>query len=343
MTINFDKAATTPVSSAALDAFLHAPQGNPSSHHSEGVKARKALEEARAKIAACVGAYPNEVYFTSGSTEACNWALRSMESADALKSVIVSPFEHSAVTGAKPEAKCAGAHMAHILANNVTGTVYNINRMRAACSGLFFTDATAAVGHIPVNFRDLGVDYMAFGGHKFGAPKGIGALIVRHGAPLVPLIRGGGQESGMRGGTESVPLACSMAAALEQAVVWSAVETPYVRTLCGVITRDIPKVCGKRAFVHFPHSYGCGTLPGIVTVVFPGIAAQSMVLRLSEVGILASAGAACSSGSLEPSPSLVLEGETPESALCAVRFSLDQGNTLAEVDRFLKLLPSVLC
>lgn len=342
MLINFDKAATVPVSSAALAAFVAAPQGNPSSLHSEGVKAKKALETAREKIASCIGAYPDEVYFTSGATEACNWAIRSMETADALRSVVVSPFEHSAVSSAKGPSRCAGGHRAHILANNVTGTIYDIKSMRWKTDGLFFTDATAAVGHIPVDFHDLGVDYMAFGGHKFGAPKGIGALVVKRGAPLSPLVRGGGQENGQRGGTESVPLACAMAAALAQAVVWSYVEAPYVRTLRDSLARGVPKVCGNRAFVHLPHSFGCGTLPGIVTVVFPGISAQSMVLRLSEAGVLASAGAACSSGSLSPSPSLVLEGQTPEDALCAVRFSLDQGNYLAEVDSFLELLPSLL-
>ena len=344
MLINFDKASTVPATNAALEAFVRAPQGNPSSLHSEGVKAKKALETAREKIAACIGADPDEVYFTSGATEACNWALNSMGSADSVSGVIVSPYEHSAVLAAKKPSRCAGVHKAHILANNVTGTVYDIKTMRGKCKGLFFTDATAAVGHIPVNFHDLGVDYMAFGGHKFGAPKGTGALIVKRGAPLSPLISGGGQEEGKRGGTESVPLICAMANALSLACVSISMEAPFVRTLCGVISQHVSEVCGgrDRAFVHVPRSAPFGTLPGTLNIIFPGIAAQSMVLRLSKFGVLTSAGAACSGDALEPSASLILEGETPEDAACAVRLSLDGNNTLEEVEFFLNILPNVL-
>ena len=199
--IYFDNAATTPVLPCAWDAMKAAPEGNPSSIHAAGREAKAALEKARSAIARCINCDPGEVYFTSGATEACNWMVNSMRTrADG---IIYSERLHHAVTESiraypVPNAPRSIPAAIESLVNNETGEIRDRNTWGNLC--LFGLDATAAVGHIYVDFRDSGADYMAFGGHKFGAPKGIGALIVRQGCPITPLLHGGAQERGERGG-----------------------------------------------------------------------------------------------------------------------------------------------
>lgn len=217
--IYFDNAATTPVLDCAWDAMKAAPQGNAASIHAAGREAKAALEKARATIARCINCDPSEVYFTSGATEACNWAVKSICSTADFRhrSMIASPFEHHAVTEAVAQynvPKYTKLDHAQMLVNNETGQLYDVKSL-CRKDGLVACDMTAAIGHISVNIGEISPDYAMFGGHKFGAPKGIGALIVREGCPITPLLHGGAQERGERGGTVSVPLACAMAAALE--------------------------------------------------------------------------------------------------------------------------------
>ena len=217
-TYYFDAAAHEPPSPAALDAFQAAlPLGNPSALHACGVAAKIALEEARASIAQDLNCLPEEVYFTSGATEACNWMMESL-SAYTGKLTYPRRYEHHAVLEYPPvdhPHRTDRPGLTHMMANNETGEIFDIHSIRRnAHNALFACDATAAVGQIPVDFKALGVDYLAFGAHKFGGISGIGCLIVKKDAPLLSMIRGGGQEWGKRGGTESVALACAMAAAL---------------------------------------------------------------------------------------------------------------------------------
>ena len=207
--IYLDSAATYPVLPCAREAFASAPFGNPSSEHEAGRAARAALEDARARIARCIGADTDEVYFVSGATEACNWAIDAIE--EETSCYRISPYEHHAVSERArtksgefwfernkdywPPSKCRTAFI-QMLANNEVGTIFEMPE-RIDDGDLIFTDATAAVGHIPVDFHALDADYMAFGSQKFGGIPGIGALVKKHGAPLHPMIEGG---AGLRDG-----------------------------------------------------------------------------------------------------------------------------------------------
>lgn len=327
----------------ALDAFLKMQDlANPSSLHSEGRAAKSALEAARATVARCLNCEPSEVCFTSGATESCNWMIHCLDVfSDGVSEIPL--YEHHAVlesTHGEPVVpfgleKCH----THMLANNETGEIYDIAAMRPRFSGLFGCDASAAVGHIPVDFRALGVDYMAFGAHKFGGLPGIGALIVRDSAPITPMICGGGQERGMRGGTESVALACAMAAALEKR--------------CETLYDDIARITKLRDdFITeilrlVPESYINGPwvicdasrrLPNNANISFLGVESQSLVLALSRKGLCASSGSACTSGSLNGSYVLRAMGLSEARARSAVRFSLPYRITQGELKQAFEII-----
>lgn len=342
--IYLDNAATTKPLDCAVRAFTNAPTGNPSSSHKAGREARVALEGARRTIAECMGALPSEVIFTSGSTEACNLAMNSLAHACSLWGF--TEIEHSAVRGPgkilegtkNQYHKPPRAGFARMYANNETGEIYERSALLSKDPEvreryLWFCDATAAVGHVPINFHDLEATYLAAGAHKFGGLKGAGFLLVKQGAPVTPIIHGGGQEHGLRGGTESVPLICAMAEALKWSCGNMAKTAPYVTILrdelIESIKREIPG-----AHINGPWKKGDYTtrLPGNVNVSFDGVEGTTLAHLLDERGICVSTGSACHSGAgPEPSSVLIASGLSKERAAGAIRMTLDHDNTMTEV------------
>lgn len=327
--IYFDNAATTPVLPCAWDAMHAAPEGNPSSSHAAGREAKAALENARATIARCLNCAPCEVYFTSGATEACNWMVKCLRIES--DGIIYNGTVHHAVSEgihaySSPNAPRGKPSAVLSLVNNETGQISDVaafcRKNRPHSIGL---DATAAVGHIPINFLALGADYMAFGGHKFGAPKGIGALIVWEGCPITPLLHGGAQERGMRGGTVSVPLACAMAAALEWHTAHMEENITHLIDLRGRLLHRLAE-----GDVEYRVNDGKNTAAHILSLTFPGVYGASLAAALSENGVMVSTGSACSSGDNAASANLMASGLTEQQALETIRFSFDWYNTTAE-------------
>lgn len=343
--IYFDNAATTPVLPCAWNAMQAAPEANPSSSHAAGREAKAALEKARATIARCINCDPDEVYFTSGATEACNWMVKCMRLNS--NDIIYSDRLHHAVTESIPRCHSRfsprkGFAAIETLVNNETGeirdrTTWGDFRVTLVGSGLFGIDATAAVGHLPIDFPALGADYMAFGGHKFGAPKGIGALIVREGCPITPLLHGGAQERGERGGTVSVPLACAMAAALE----WHTDHMEEnITHLIAVRDRLLHRL--TKSGVEYRVNGGKNVAAHILSLNFPGVYGATLAAALSEWGVMVSTGSACSSGENRASENLIASGLTEEEALSTVRFSFDWQNTPSEADAAAQIIAQLI-
>lgn len=337
--IYFDNAATTPVLPCAWDAMHTAPEGNPSSSHAAGREAKAALENARATIARCINCDPSEVYFTSGATESCNWMVNSMRTrADG---IIYSERLHHAVTESiraypVPNAPRSIPAAIESLVNNETGEIEN-RRKNYGNLCLFGIDATAAVGHIPIDFLALGADYMAFGGHKFGAPKGIGALIVRDGCPIAPLLYGGAQERGMRGGTVSVPLVCAMAAALEWHTAHMEENITHLITVRGRLLHRLAE-----GDVEYRVNDGKNTAAHILSLTFPGVYGAALAAALSENGVMVSTGSACSSGDNAASANLMASGLTEQQALETIRFSFDWYNTTKEAAKAAGIIADIV-
>ena len=345
--INFDNAATTPVLETAKKAFLEAPQGNPASSHAFGREAKAALENCRNEILTLLGCGKGyDLYFTSGATEACNWAVKSIcSTADQRRrSLVASPFEHHAVTEAVAQynvPKYAKLDHAQMLVNNETGQLYDVKSL-CGKDGLVACDMTAAIGHTSVNIGEISPDYAMFGGHKFGAPKGIGALIVREGCPIAPMICGGGQERGMRGGTVSVPLVSSMAAALTWRHLHMAENEKAIRAVaqeliislgCHRVDFDINLPGGKSSKDCAPH---------ILSIRFPGVYGAALAAALSERGVMVSTGSACSSGDNAASANLMASGLTEQEALETIRFSFDWYNTTAEASEAAGIIADIV-
>lgn len=344
--IYFDNAATTPVLPCAWDAMHAAPEGNPSSIHAAGREAKAALEKARATIARCINCDPGEVYFTSGATESCNWMVKCLRlETDAIN---YNGTVHHAVSEASrsylvPIATHGKPSAILSLVNNETGQISDVDAFcRKNRPHRIALDATAAVGHIPVNFKALGADYMAFGGHKFGSLKGIGALIVRRGCPVAPMIFGGAQEHGMRGGTVSVPLVSSMAAALtwrslhmeENEKAIRAVAQELIISLgCHRVDFDINLPDGKSSKDCAPH---------ILSIRFPGVYGAALAAALSVNGVMVSTGSACSSGDNAASANLMASGLTEQEALETIRFSFDWYNTTAEASEAAGIIADIV-
>lgn len=345
--IYLDAAAHEMPLPAAVNAFLKMQDlANPSSLHSEGRAAKSALEAARATVARCLNCEPSEVYFTSGATEACNWMMHCL-GAYSVSVGGIPRYEHHAVLeypyvtpiiNRVPE-----IGYTHMLANNETGEIYNIESMQKSLTGLFACDATAAVGHIPVDFRALGIDYLAFGAHKFGGLSGIGALIVRDGSPVTPMICGGGQERGMRGGTESVALACAMAAALEKRCETMYDDIARITKLRDDFITEILRFVPD-AYINGPWVIcdASRRLPNNANISFLGVESQSLVLALSRKGLCASSGSACTSGSLNGSYVLRAMGLSEERARSAVRFSLPYRITQDELKQAVEIVVSAV-
>ena len=373
MYVYADNAATTPVHAKAAEAMLACLKeeyGNPSSLHTVGQRAKELLDRARADMAACLGAEAREIYFTGGGSEADNQALLTgamLGAKKGKKHLITTAFEHHAVLHAmkrleklgftvtyldvhedgvvRPEDVAAAltedtALVSVMLVNNEIGTLQPVAEIAKLCHEkgiLVHTDAVQAVGHIPVDVKALDVDMLSLSGHKFHAPKGVGALYCRKGIRPEILIEGGAQEFGRRGGTENLPGIVAMAAALREATENLAREMDQVTALREKLIAGLETI---------PHSRlnGNRTLrcPGTVNFCFEGIEGESLLLLLDAKGVAASSGSACTSGSLDPSHVLLALGLPHEIAHGSLRLSLTADNTEAEVDHILSVVPEVV-
>lgn len=366
-----DNAATTSVSESVLKAmmpYFSAEYGNPSSLYSLGQKASRAVTEAREKIASQLGAKPNEIFFTSCGSESDNWAIKGAARANASKGkhIISTVYEHHAVLHTldalkkegfevtllgvdsegliKPEELEAAIRpdtilVAMMYANNEIGTVLPIKELAAVAHAHkipFFTDAVQAVGNIPVDVNDLGVDMLSLSGHKIHAPKGIGALYVKTGTRIHNLIDGGGQERRRRGGTENVAYIVGLAQALEDAVA-QLPDMDRVKKMRDRLASEISKIPYTRINGSMTHR-----LPGNLNVAFEFIEGESLILLLDMAGICASTGSACSTASLEPSHVLLSIGLPHEKAHGSLRLTLSHGNTEEDVDYILEKLPPIV-
>jgi cysteine desulfurase len=354
----------------AMLPFLQEHYGNPSSIYQIGREAQKALDGARDKVASLVGAGPREIIFTSGGSEADNLAIKGVAFAlrDRGNHIITSAIEHHAVYHAceylekhgfditvlpvdshglvDPRAVDRAITPRTILvtimhANNEIGTIEpiaEIGKILRERSVLFHTDAVQTVGHIPVDVDDLGVDLLSLSAHKFYGPKGVGALYVRRGTKLDPLIHGGGQERNRRAGTENVAGIVGLATALELAVAEmnsSARRQEELRDQ--LINGILEKIPHTRLNGH-PEK----RLPGNASLCFEFIEGESLLLNLDMRGIAASSGSACTSGSLEPSHVLLALGLPHEIAHGSLRLTLGRDTSRADIDAVLDVMPGIV-
>ena len=368
-----DNAATTKTSSAARQAMLDSMErfwGNPSSLHTPGQQAAEALQSAREAIAARIGASPQEIYFTSGGSEADNQAIASAARIGARKGkkhLITTAIEHHAVLHTMDQLAKEGfevtlipvdesgivkvsdvaeamredtALVSVMFANNEIGTIQPVEEIGALCREQnvpFHTDAVQAVGHLPIDVHAQKIDMLSLSGHKFHGPRGVGALYVRQGLPLLTFIHGGAQERGRRAGTENLPAIVGMAAALDEAC-----ERMEEHAAHNIQLRDA-LIEGLSAI---PHAALNGDpvhrLPGNVSFCFEGIEGESLLLMLDDKGIAASSGSACTSGSLDPSHVLLAIGRPHEVAHGSLRLTLDQENTMEDVQAIVAAVKEVV-
>jgi len=372
--IYLDHAATTPVRPEVLEAmtpYFTARFGNPSSMHRFGREARVALDEARERVARCLGASADEVVFTSCGTESDNMALVGAWRAQRRKgrsAVVTTPIEHKAVLAVAHHLAEEGtterllavdangvvddaaydaslgedtALVSVMWVNNEIGAVQDVPALAArakAAGALFHTDGVQAFGKLAIDARTQPFDLLAISGHKIGAPKGIGALYVRRGTTLAPLMHGGAQDRGRRPGTENVAMAVGLAVAAELVVAEREAESARLVALrdrmeAGLLAR-VPDavVHGRGARARAPH---------IVNVSVPGTDSESMLMALDLQGIAASGGSACQSGSVTASHVLSAIGVRNDLAIAAVRLSMGHETTVEEVDRAVQVFASL--
>lgn len=323
--IYFDNAATTRPLPGALVEYENAVRNfpyNPSSEHACGQAARELLEESRKRIAECIGAKTENIFFTSGATESCQWAMQTVF--DNCASIGIEKTEHHAVSEYEPKKHSKpflyGTAYAQMLGQNEVGTIFDVKKLHEKFD-LVFTDATAAVGHIPVDVE--GIDLMAFSGHKFGGVLGAGVLYAKDPSILSPLIRGGGQERGMRSGTENVPAICAMAAALEWQIEHMEENTQKIAAMRQMLFQSISRIENHK----WNTPIGKPCLPHILNVSFDGVDGHALALLLSKEGVMVSAGAACSNGKNEPSHVIMAMFHDEARARSAIRISLSHENT----------------
>jgi len=343
--------------------------GNASSLHREGQRARAAVDRAREQVALLVNAHPDEVVFVSGGTEGDHLAMLGAigDRAEPGPRVAISAIEHHAVHGAAEVLAERGIpidtlpvdhdgvleldaldHLVHgttlvavMLANNETGVVQPVTQAveRARRIGArVHCDAVQAAGKIAVDFQELGADYLALSGHKLGGPKGAGALVVRRGAPLVPLFRGSAQEHGRRGGTENVPGIVGLGIAAECAARDLEAERRRLLELRHRLEDGLRRADPELVI----HGERVERLPNTVNASFAGARSDERLMALDARGVAVSAGAACASGAVEPSPVLSAMGVPRDLAVCAIRISMGHTSTASEVDRLLTIMPLVL-
>jgi len=370
--VYLDHAATTPVRPEVREAmlpYLDLVFGNPSSAHRFGRAARAGLEQARREVAESLGAEPVQVVFTSGGTEADNLAVIGAAGAARQRGrpqrVVVSAVEHKAVLAAAHHVAAAGgserilpvdgngrvelgaldaalaespAVVSVMWVNNETGVIQPVEDVAARCQAAgvpYHTDAIQAVGKVPCGVRDLAITFLTISGHKIGAPKGIGAIVVRDPARVAPLVHGGGQQRGLRPGTENVAGAVALGRAVALAVTEQAEfarRASQLRDeLAARLRAAVPDlvIAGEQA----PRA------PHVLTVMVPGTDSEALLMHLDLAGVACSSGSACTTGSVEPSHVLTAMGVPRELALGAVRFSLGRTTTEAEIERAAAVFP----
>jgi cysteine desulfurase len=373
--IYFDHAATTPLDKRvrqAMDQYQNGSYGNPSSMHYAGREAHAGVDEARADVAALVGAHPGEIVFTGSGTEADNLALRGvLERSPEGAHLVVSAFEHPAVIETakfletrgldvtylpvggdgvvSPESLAAvlrsNTHLVSIMtANNVIGTVQPVHELAEVTrrhGALFHTDAVQAAGKVPLDVTRTPIDLLSLSAHKIHGPKGVGALYVRAGVDLQPIVFGGGQERGLRSATENVAGIAGFGRAAHIARSEMGIETARVVRLREKLFEGISEA--------IPNAYFIGDryrrLPGHLCLGFAGQEGEAvkLLLKLDEMGIAVSSGSACSANHAgEPSYALTAMGLDPIRARGSLRITLGRGNTETEVDRFLEVLPATV-
>ena len=373
MFVYADNAATTAVSKTALDAMLPALgelYGNPSSLHQKGREANLALIAARETVAKCLNAQPREIYFTGCGTESDNWAITEgarLGAAAGKRHIISDAIEHHAVLHTLTKLEKEGFEVTYLpvhenglvrleelaaairpdtclvtimYANNEIGTLQPIREIGALCRErgiLFHTDAVQAVGHVSVDVVRDNIDMLSLSGHKFHAPKGVGAMYCRKGIKLKNFIEGGAQERGLRGGTEAIPGILAMAAALKESCEHLEENAERVTAMRDKLIEGLSRIPCSRCNGDPDHK-----VPGIVSFCFEGIEGESLLLRLDMAGICASSGSACTSGSLDPSHVLLALGMPHEIAHGSLRLSLCEYNTMEEVDYILEQVPQVV-
>ena len=373
MQVYADNAATTKISNAALQAMMPVFEtyyGNPSSLHSVGQEAKEVLENARERMAACIGCEAREIYFTSGGSEADNQAILSaarLGEKKGKKHIISTAFEHHAVLHVLQRLEKEGFEVTYLdvktnhnitaedvkkairpetclvtvmYANNEIGSVLPISEIGAVCKEagvLFHTDAVQAVGHMAIDVKAQNIDMLSLSAHKFHGPKGVGVLYCRRGITLTNLIDGGAQERGKRAGTENLPAICGMVAALEESLSNLEENTKTVTALRDKLIAGLSQI---------PHCALNGDpinrLAGNVSFCFEGIEGESLLLLLDMKGVQASSGSACTSGSLDPSHVLLAIGRVHDVAHGSLRLSLSEYNTEEEVDHILTVVPEVV-
>jgi cysteine desulfurase len=372
--IYLDYAATTPVRAEVLEAMLpfYGPRfGNPSSTHRWGRDARAALDEARERVARTLGANPDEVCFTSGGTEGDNLGVLGVWRAArgrGRNAIVTTPIEHKAVLAVVHQAAKEGAEerllridacglvvdesfveavtddvavCSVMWVNNEIGVVQCVPELaaRAKARGvLFHTDAVQAFGKVVVDARTQPFDVLTISGHKLGAPKGIGAVFIRRGTPLEPLMHGGSQDRGRRPGTENVAAAVGLARAAELAVAEREAHWAHCASLRDLLEATIL----TRVPDAIVHGRGAPRAPHVLNVSVPGTDAESMLMALDLAGVAASGGSACQSGSALPSHVLDAMGVHADVAGAAVRMSVGQGTTAAEIARVGELFPALV-
>ena len=373
MTVYADNAATTQMSDSVLKAMmplLTDIYGNPSSLHSVGQIAKEHLEAARETVAECIGADPKEIYFTSGGSEADNQAIRSAAYIGARKGkkhIISSKFEHHAVLHTLDALKKEGFTVTLLdvysngivkpedvanaitdetclvtimTANNEIGTIQPIAEIGKICKEkgvLFHTDAVQAVGHIPVNVKDMNCDMLSVSAHKFHGPKGVGFLYARKGILLTNIIYGGAQERNKRAGTENMASIVGMSTAIKDATDHLQENAEKVTAMRNRLIDGLKGIERSRINGDLEHH-----LPGTLNMCFEGIEGESLLLLLDAKGICASSGSACTSGSLDPSHVLLSIGVPVEIAHGSLRLSISEYNTMEQMDHIVKSVPEVV-
>jgi cysteine desulfurase len=372
--IYLDHAATTPVREEVFEAMkpFYGPRfGNPSSTHRWGREARAALDEARERVGRCLGARPDEICFTSGGTEADNLAIlgawRALK-AHGRTAVATTPIEHKAILGAVHQAAHEGAEerffamtpdgvidpasfdelvdeqvavCSMMWVNNEIGSIQAVPELSAKAKQrgvMVHTDAVQAFGKVTIDAQTQQFDFLTISGHKFGAPKGVGALFIRRGTHIEPLMHGGTQDRGRRPGTENVAAAVGLARAAELTLAEREEHCARIRKLrdrleAGILAKIPDAVI---------HGRGAERAPHIVNVSVPGTDSESLLMALDLRGIAASGGSACQSGSIEPSHVLTALGVRPDLAAAAIRMSLGALTTDHSIDRVIEVFPALV-
>ena len=373
MFVYADNAATTKTSKTAINAMLPMLEefyGNPSSLHTPGQLAKEKLEQARETMAKYLNAFPSEIYFTSGGSEADNQAILTAAAAGerrGRKHIISTKFEHHAVLHTLDKLKERGfeitlldvgengivkledidaairedtALVTIMFANNEIGTIQPIAEIGKLCHRhgvCFHTDAVQAAGHIPIDVKAMNIDMLSLSAHKFHGPRGVGVFFARRGVRIENLINGGAQERGKRAGTETLPAIAGMAAAFAESCESMEKNAAKLIPMRDKLIRELSKI---------PFSIVNGDLenrlPGNVNMCFEGIEGESLLLLLDEAGIAASSGSACTSGSLDPSHVLLAIGLPHEIAHGSLRLSISEETTEEEIDYIIETVPKIV-